>query len=667
MSIAATYLRRFRCTFSCRGHGSCRSSLAASRRGSFAAAGAPGAAPRGRPPTARPMVAGQATQGARLFGVQGSWAGSGKIGYTYQWYPLRPDGSALRAASRRDGREPPPRRERRRSHARPRGSRDRLERVDDGGLEPDRPDRRRAAGARLDRPADHLGRVVQGGTLSVDPGKWSPVPESFSYQWARCNAAGPRVRPDRRRDRRDARGGAGRSRPRARGDRAGPLRHGLAGRLQPGDRRRRRRAAAGAGRAPSSTAPPARRCRRPAGQEADRRRGGLVRLRRDRVRLPVVPLRRRRRALQVDPRRDRAPTRSSRRTSARRSASPCARPTRRERRTPTRASSARSPRPAPRSSRPASRRSPARRARARRCRSRPAAGRPTPTAFGYQWQRCNPNGRLCTPIAGATASTYTVTADDTGHALLAVVHATAGAAHAGRAQRRDAPIAVAPGPARSRAADGDGTLQQGKQLTGIARNLVGLGRDRLRLPVVSLRRGRRALQVDPRRDEGDVHPGRTRRRPDARLRRPSNRCHRHGHGVREPRRPGRRSQREAGLDRATDDRGHAGPGQTLQVSDGSWSRTPTALTYQWQRCNANGRLCTPIAGADAQHVRRRRPPTPATVARVVQAAGERHAAADPQHDHCPGRREAGGGNRTHGRLITRQLLYQLSYSGVRTS
>ena len=45
--------------------------------------------------------------------------------------------------------------------------------------------------------------------------------------------------------------------------------------------------------------------------------------------------------------------------------------------------------------------------------------------------------------------------------------------------------------------------------------------------------------------------------------------------------------------------GTPAPGQTLQVSAGSWSQTPTAYAYQWQRCNANGRLCEAIAGATA--------------------------------------------------------------------
>jgi len=40
-------------------------------------------------------------------------------------------------------------------------------------------------------------------------------------------------------------------------------------------------------------------------------------------------------------------------------------------------------------------------------------------------------------------------------------------------------------------------------------------------------------------------------------------------------------------------------GKTLQVTTGAWSPMPTDLTYSWRRCNANGRLCASIPGADA--------------------------------------------------------------------
>jgi hypothetical protein len=43
----------------------------------------------------------------------------------------------------------------------------------------------------------------------------------------------------------------------------------------------------------------------------------------------------------------------------------------------------------------------------------------------------------------------------------------------------------------------------------------------------------------------------------------------------------------------------ASSGRTLQVQQGGWSATPASLTYAWLRCNANGRLCTAIAGATA--------------------------------------------------------------------
>jgi hypothetical protein len=40
-------------------------------------------------------------------------------------------------------------------------------------------------------------------------------------------------------------------------------------------------------------------------------------------------------------------------------------------------------------------------------------------------------------------------------------------------------------------------------------------------------------------------------------------------------------------------------GQTLTATAGSWTQSPPAVTYQWLRCNANGRLCTAIPGATA--------------------------------------------------------------------
>ena len=50
-------------------------------------------------------------------------------------------------------------------------------------------------------------------------------------------------------------------------------------------------------------------------------------------------------------------------------------------------------------------------------------GFPSPT-FAFQWRQCDSGGANCADIAGATASTYTVTSADVGATLKVVVTAT---------------------------------------------------------------------------------------------------------------------------------------------------------------------------------------------------------------------------------------------------
>jgi hypothetical protein len=47
-----------------------------------------------------------------------------------------------------------------------------------------------------------------------------------------------------------------------------------------------------------------------------------------------------------------------------------------------------------------------------------------PPTLAYAWQRCDEAGSECVPIPGATAASYTVTAEDAGQTLVAVVTAT---------------------------------------------------------------------------------------------------------------------------------------------------------------------------------------------------------------------------------------------------
>jgi len=41
-------------------------------------------------------------------------------------------------------------------------------------------------------------------------------------------------------------------------------------------------------------------------------------------------------------------------------------------------------------------------------------------------------------------------------------------------------------------------------------------------------------------------------------------------------------------------------GEELAAEEGSWSNSPTAYAYEWQRCDADGTNCLPVAGANGE-------------------------------------------------------------------
>ncbi|HZO96928.1 MAG TPA: hypothetical protein VFB42_06115 [Gaiellaceae bacterium] len=225
---------------------------------------------------------------------------------------------------------------------------------------------------------------------------------------------------------------------------------------------------------------------------------------------------------------------------------------------------------------------------------------PAPAELAYAWQRCNANGRICAPIPGARGSSYVVTAADAGHALAALVRASFGATTQAALSTATGPALAGDvtGPTHTASPAVSGTARQGEQLSGSTGAWRGIG---------SLSYAFQWYRCD----EAGAHCSSV-------------------HGATGP------TYRTVAADvghtlgfavRATDSTGTAAayaslvgpvapaqapvvstappflagsprPGATLTVDAGVWQPPPDAVSYAWRRCNANGRICVPIAGAD---------------------------------------------------------------------
>ena len=241
-----------------------------------------------------------------------------------------------------------------------------------------------------------------------------------------------------------------------------------------------------------------------------------------------------------------------------------------------------------------------------------AAWTTTPATTTYRWYRCNPNGRLCAEIAGQTAAAYTLVADDAGHTIVAAATAVAGTQSTTVLTVRSALVRTEPGPVVSAPPAIGGSLQQGKQLAGtpgtwasggsISYHYQGYRCDQNGAHCSSIHGSTKATYTLVAKDVGHTI-GLTVRATDATGTSPA---YSSLAGLVAP--PG------APLVAATQPKidGTASAGSTLTVEPATWTGTPTGTTYAWLRCNANGRLCTPIpsettasyepTSADAGHV-----------------------------------------------------------------
>jgi hypothetical protein len=98
----------------------------------------------------------------------------------------------------------------------------------------------------------------------------------------------------------------------------------------------------------------------------------------------------------------------------------------------------------------------------------------TPISYTYQWQHCDPSGIDCSPISGATNSTYAVATADVGFTISVLVTATNSAGNTSAFSSATAVVQASSAPAANSSPPTiSGTVQQGEVLTASQGTWIG--------------------------------------------------------------------------------------------------------------------------------------------------------------------------------------------------
>ncbi len=226
-------------------------------------------------------------------------------------------------------------------------------------------------------------------------------------------------------------------------------------------------------------------------------------------------------------------------------------------------------------------------------------GTPTPV-FSYQWQSCDSSGNNCTPIQGATTSTYTIASSDAGSTLDVTVTATNTAGSSQAAPTTATTVVPQPSqpPANVNAPLITGTVAVGQQLLADPGSWTGTP-----TPVFSYQwlscdsSGNNCTPI-----QGATNNTYTIAGSDAgstldvtvtgtNTAGSSQAVSAATSVVPQP------SQPPANVN-APLITGTVAVGQQLQAEPGTWTGTPTPVfSYQWLSCDSSGNNCTPIQGA----------------------------------------------------------------------
>ena len=221
-----------------------------------------------------------------------------------------------------------------------------------------------------------------------------------------------------------------------------------------------------------------------------------------------------------------------------------------------------------------------------------------PIGFAYAWQRCDTAGANCAPIAGATASTYDLTPADVGSRMRVVVTATNAAGSRSAASDPTTTVAAAP-PANTAAPTIAGTPEDGETLTAEPGTWSGTG------PITFGYQWRRCDGAGANCADiagasaqtytaGAADVGATLRVEVT--------ASNDGGSADATSGPTAAVAATAPVGTAAPEiTGIARDGETLTASPGTWTGTePITYSYAWQRCDAAGASCDPIAGATGE-------------------------------------------------------------------
>ncbi len=97
-----------------------------------------------------------------------------------------------------------------------------------------------------------------------------------------------------------------------------------------------------------------------------------------------------------------------------------------------------------------------------------------PTTFSYQWLLCNKAGKNCTPIPGATGTSYVTLAEDVGHKLSVTETASNAGGSASPAEAAATPAALPLAPESTSPPTITGLARPGQTLTEVAGSWMGV-------------------------------------------------------------------------------------------------------------------------------------------------------------------------------------------------